>query len=474
MNFRTNLMGIIAITLFAKLAIPTPMVAQEQQRNQSNQIVAKEQQRNKINQVRYTVTDLGTLGGTVSFANGVNSQGLVSGGSSLPGDDVFHTFVWQNGVMTDIGTLGGTNSQGLYMDERGQVAGESELTADIATHAFRWTDGVMLDLGTLGGAISVGGGISPLGHVVGTSDTTISSGGNPTFCFDSNRCHAFLWKHGAMSDLGTLPGGANSFAANADEFDRVVGMSDKSTVPDPVLGFPPFRATIWVNGVPSDIGTFGGRLSIAFQGTPGQQGQGTGGRANETVVGGADFSGDTRVHAFLWNNGVIHDLGALPGDPDSEALGINAQGQVIGFSGEFSVGNFPSSGISAVLWQNGTITDLNTLIPADSGLHLLAPCAIDQVGHIAGYAVEDYASGDSSLARVEGNYSGEIHAFLLTPCTGDHRNAKGCRGGSARTATAQDETIQTRTGTLSDNARKLLERQLNSRFHIPARQSPTQ
>ena len=56
----------------------------------------------------YTLTDLGTLGGTYSQAVAINEAGQVIGNSSYLADDadLQHAFVWQGGVMTDLGTLG--------------------------------------------------------------------------------------------------------------------------------------------------------------------------------------------------------------------------------------------------------------------------------------------------------------------------------------------------------------------------------
>ena len=56
------------------------------------------------------MTDLGTQGGTVSFAMGINDKGWISGFSNLPGDSQQHATLWRNGVSTDLGTLGGPNS----------------------------------------------------------------------------------------------------------------------------------------------------------------------------------------------------------------------------------------------------------------------------------------------------------------------------------------------------------------------------
>ena len=38
------------------------------------------------------------------------------------------------------------------------------------------------------------------------------------------------------------------------------------------------------------------------------------------------------THAFLWENGIVTDLGTLPGAFESSALGINNRGQIVGRS----------------------------------------------------------------------------------------------------------------------------------------------
>ena len=59
----------------------------------------------------YTAINLGSLGGSFTFAYGINSQGTVVGLSQTLNGSV-DPFSY-NGTMTDLGTLGGTNSRAL-------------------------------------------------------------------------------------------------------------------------------------------------------------------------------------------------------------------------------------------------------------------------------------------------------------------------------------------------------------------------
>jgi probable HAF family extracellular repeat protein len=95
---------------------------------------------------------------------------------------------------------------------------------------------------------------------------------------------------------------------------------------------------------------------------------------------------DEIYESFLYANGVMIDLG-VPGEGNI-AYDINDAGQIVGWSAG-----------RAYLYEGGAVTDLNTLIPAGSGLTLYAATGINNAGQIVGYA----------------RGGNRFHAFLLTP-----------------------------------------------------------
>jgi len=310
-----------------------------------------------------TSSDLGTLGGGAAVANGLNNFNQVVGYSSTVGDSEYHAFLGTGQTLFDLGTLGGGISSATAVSDTGHVAGYSFVSlAGLDYHAFVVPPGgAMVDLGTLGGSTSSGLAVNNSGQVIGASDTT----GNSAL-------HAFLYSNGSMRDLGTL-GGTYSAAFALNELGQVTGESTTA-------GELEIHAYLCNGTAMQDLGTLGGTYSSGF--AINNAGQ---------VIGDSSLAGDVEYHGFILRNGAMQDLGTLGGH-FSTVWAINGPGQVVGVS---SNANFQSR---AFLWQNGTMTDLNTLLPANSGWELTGAFFINDRGQIVG----------------NGFYQGQSSWFLLS------------------------------------------------------------
>jgi probable HAF family extracellular repeat protein len=60
-------------------------------------------------------------------------------------------------------------------------------------------------------------------------------------------------------------------------------------------------------------------------------------------------------HAFLWENGVLTDLGVLPDDTESAAAAINSLGVIVGSSSRTNMATFQETH-RAFIRENGSIT----------------------------------------------------------------------------------------------------------------------
>jgi probable HAF family extracellular repeat protein len=82
--------------------------------------------------------------------------------------------------------------------------------------------------------------------------------------------------------------------------------------------------------------------------------------------------------AFLYSNGTLQDLGALPGKDSAAANDINNRGQVVGNS------STAGQDFRAFLYSDGAMTDLGTLGIAPGGTYSSAT-AINDVGQVVGF-----------------------------------------------------------------------------------------
>ena len=360
---------------------------------------------------QYFVRDLGVLGtGTNATATDMNSAGWVAGSSNLVPNGPQHAFLWYGaGPLVDLGTLGGPNSgvdgPNLYGEaavgsEISQADPDNEDFCGYGTHlqclGAIWRHGKLTALRTLpGGRNANAFGINNLGQVVGWSEDGVRDStcgtATPSQVF---RFQAVKWgPNGEIHELPPLAGDTVAFSFGINDHGQAVGSSGTCAT----QGLPPasvngLHAVLWEkDGTPVYLGTLGDANNTMSNAASSINDRGQ-------VVGTSQFT-DGTVHSFIWSKETqMQSIGTLPGAFATIAgccRTINNRGEIVGFS-------IDANGSTAFLWKDGQITDLNTLIPADSPLHLLGAYSINDAGEIAGQGCVMPACT-------------ELHAFRATP-----------------------------------------------------------
>lgn len=393
----------ISIAILSIAALPSLVVAQAQ----------------NTAPTRYTVINLGTLGGVLgSFAHSINNEGWIAGVANLTGDTEEHAALWRDGVVTDLGTLGGDNSNvnSAVKNNNGLIVGFAQTSAidplgenfctftcndatggacngsNQSCRGFRWRNEVMAQLGTLGGNNSFAAGANNSSLVIGSAEnSTHDPNCIPPQVLDYK---PVIWRGGAIQELPVVTGDAIGAAIGVNDHNQVVGGTGMCGS-GPALAPIEVHAVLWQNNFATDLGNLGGAVNnIAY--AINESGQ---------IVGASDLPGDNTAHAFLWQSGVMTDLDTLPGDSSSFAFAINDPGQVVGQSCDV---NF---NCRAFTWQSGVMTDLNALTAPSSSLYLLVAYDINSRGEIVGFALDQR--------------DGEPVAFAAVPC-GQDGSAQGC------------------------------------------------
>jgi probable HAF family extracellular repeat protein len=156
-----------------------------------------------------------------------------------------------------------------------------------------------------------------------------------------------------LNNQGTLVGGADTPIENQNNCYNPFNQSIDCYLQ---------HAFVWQNGTLTDLGTLPtGSNSFAYFLSD-----------NGLIIGGSDIgtydpnSEQPEYHAVLWSNGTITDLGTPGlGGTSSLATGVNDAGQVVGGAQNAIPDPYSFFGLGtqtrAFLWQNGQIQDLGTL-----------------------------------------------------------------------------------------------------------------
>lgn len=286
-----------------------------------------------------TMTGLGFLpDGTNSAARAVNRHGDVAGHSGTWSNQ-YHPFLWSTNVLEDLGTLGGPNGQGRAINDNGDLAGWAQLVGNSDPQAFVRRDGVVIHVEPYQNRASCeGNGINQTGRLCGI-----------TFLYSPNpRWWAFVWHDangngvddfGEMMVLGSLApknsAGEYSGGQDINDMGQVVGWTGITNTSYPRHAFLVTPSNnVWkipssdinpTNALMRDLGTLGSPTnnSVAYS------------INNHSWIVGTSTTDSGTNRAFLWRDGVMHDLNTLilpaPGWILTHATGINENHEICGY-----------------------------------------------------------------------------------------------------------------------------------------------
>jgi len=365
---------------------------------------------------RYNVTDLGTLGGETSEANGINDAGQVVGAADTR-DGHRSAFLWQSGKgMQNLGgpvVITGPMTDSEIVAAR-KIARELAILEGSGTSDRETAKATLIIAAGNRGFVSRATAISDKGYVVGRVRTT-----------KDGETHAFLWTPRRGMRILSARGESDGEAVAVNDREQVAGMHHLAGE----LG----RAFFWEDesGM-QDIG--GSGYAATAMNDAGQ------------VVGLAiSARAHSLGHAFLWHGRKgMQDLGDLRGGAGSTAWAINRKCQVVGVSCGFDFVNHRPLPDRMFLWQaDKGMQDLGVLTPE------ARPYSINNLGQIVGGAFEQHfrgsppflysdgkmidlntmidrtsgwclitATGINDSGQIVGkgkNKAGQSHAILLTP-----------------------------------------------------------
>jgi probable HAF family extracellular repeat protein len=429
---------LLPLGLLALLSMPVLLIAQGQN-----------------SKLHYKITDLGPVGGPPGQPYVITTNGIISEGVGVS-DTVWHAMLWFHGVQMDLakgGGLGGPSSVAFGVNDMGQAVGQAE-TADPDHYGedfcgfgtrrvcqpFVWKNGVMAPLPPLTDANGIGGRnasaitINLRGQIGGTAENTVRDSTCPPvdpalLQFQQFQFKPVLWEKGKIRELPTYGGDPDGVVFDINDSGQAVGASGTCMALDIKASFTylnQLHATLWQDGGVHDLGNLGGvGPNIAI--TINKWGQ----------VVGASGTPDGLFHGFFWRKETgIEDLGALQHDGSQDiasvALAINDHGEIVGIS---FLPDFTT--VAFLKPAGGIMVDLNSLVPDSQGL-LFDARFINSRGEIAGLFL---------------NAAGEAHGYLAIP---DNNFDPWADSGAARASQLE-------------YARKLLRERLSSgRFGVRA------
>jgi uncharacterized membrane protein len=278
--------------------------------------------------------------------------------------------------VVDLGPTGG-ESAAYGVNNIGQVAGNG------AGRGFLWSSQGFLTLPPVKRDDACGAvGVNAQGIVVGNSVGTVN--------------RAVRWQHGKPKLLAKPAGTRSSLAAAINDQGQIAGYVIKKNWER--------WAILWTGSQAKKLRPLAGA----------NWSQAWGINNRSQVVGNSGTGG--AFHAVIWEGKQVTDLGLLPGYTKSLATDLNEIGQIVGTAEDLEEGekavlwqnggvvSLPDFGGSfnrarainesglivgkasgkAVLWRDGQVIDLNTLLPPNSGWEMTDAHGINDQGWIVG------------------------------------------------------------------------------------------
>jgi probable HAF family extracellular repeat protein len=169
------------------------------------------------------------------------------------------------------------------------------------------------------------------------------------------------------------------------------------------------------------------------------------------AVGVANFVGGPSNAPTAWTSAGSQPLPLLPGDDVGIALGLNAAGTAVGTSTDLvDIGPLTQIFDHPVLWSQGTVVDVRSLVTGGANLELLTAIDIDDAGRVIGRARTPGGVGRGYLLD---NGTVTDIGDLGGPFTGTEVHAIGEDGsvvGASTASTSFPHAVRWQAGVLAD------------------------
>jgi len=304
-------------------------------------------------EVRYTATDVTTLGGAATGPLHLNDAGDVGGSAYFPmpgGTTQLRPIIYSNGVLTDLGLPAGA-SEGYVNDLNDRADAAVNYTFDGPVgRPYTYAGGVLVpvelpagvngglayginNLGRLVGSGQTVDGFRPFLYRPGVGSTRLDTPGGPVFApIDVNdrgqvlgrystlsggrlRSHAVVWSNGTTTEIATPAGWLETDPVDINESGDVVGMVRNQPGMD--------------NGVRRPFLYRDGRMTLL---------DGFGVFADPRAVNDlgefvGTYLGGLTTHGYLYSDGAYQDIGRMASLPDGfdiyAADDVNNLGQIL-------------------------------------------------------------------------------------------------------------------------------------------------